>query len=87
VGHTNLTDLGGNNWNVDSFFDVVYEIDFQGCPGSTIEGYAGTTQGSLRMETGEPPPPVPGLTGSWLVVFGAVLAGTAAYFVRRRQAA
>lgn len=24
------TDLGGGNWQVDSFFDIVYEIEFQG---------------------------------------------------------
>ena len=31
-GHTTLTRLGppGSNWNVDSFFDITYRIDFVG---------------------------------------------------------
>ena len=31
-GHTTLTDVGGGNWNVDSFFDVTYRIDFVARP-------------------------------------------------------
>jgi hypothetical protein len=51
-GHTTLTRLPGGDFNVDSFFDITYTIDFQGCPGSSIEGLSGTTQGTLRMQTG-----------------------------------
>ena len=56
-GHTTLTRLGppGSDFAVDSFFDIFYEIDFQGAPGSVLEGMAGTTQGIVRMAgTGDP---------------------------------
>jgi hypothetical protein len=84
-GHTTLTDIGGNNWAVDSFFDITYQITFQGCPGSQLEGFAGTTIGSLRMRAGEPPQPTPGISGPWLILFVALLAGTAFHLVRRQQ--
>jgi hypothetical protein len=84
-GHTTLTDLGGDDWNVDSFFDVVYEIDFQGCPGSVLEGFAGTSQGQVTMRTGETIAAAPGMTGSWLILFVSVLAGSAFYLTRRHQ--
>lgn len=44
-GHTTLTRLGpaGSNFEVDSFFDIAYEIEFQGCPGSVLEGMSGIT--------------------------------------------
>ncbi len=51
-GHTILTDLGNGTFNVDSFFDVTYEIEFEGCPGSQLDGYAGITTATIRMETG-----------------------------------
>jgi hypothetical protein len=53
-GHTTLTELPGGNWNVDSFFDIAYEIDFQGAPGSVLEGLGGITQATLQMRAGEP---------------------------------
>ncbi len=87
TGHTTLTNIGGNNWNVDSFFDVVYEIDFQGCPGSILEGFGGTTTGQVTMRAGEPLLGVPGITGPWLVLFGAILTGTVFLSLRRRRAA
>jgi len=51
-GRTTLTKLDGGNFNVDSFFDITYQIQFAGCPGTQLEGYAGTTTGSVRLETG-----------------------------------
>lgn len=87
TGHTNLTDLGGNNWSVDSFFDVSYEISYQGCPGSVLEGFGGISQGQVRMQAGEPLLGTPGITGPWLVLFVAILGGSAFYLVNRRQAA
>lgn len=51
-GHTTLTDLGNGTFDVDSFFDITYSIEFEGCPGSQIEDYAGTTIGTIRMATG-----------------------------------
>ncbi|MGD2108917.1 MAG: hypothetical protein PVI86_05950, partial [Phycisphaerae bacterium] len=55
-GHTTLTRLGppGSSFNVDSFFDVEYRIEFQGCPGSALEGFGGITQATIRMQAGEP---------------------------------
>jgi hypothetical protein len=53
-GSTTLTDLGDGTFNVDSFFDVFYEIDFVGAPGSVLDGMAGTTSATLRMQAGEP---------------------------------
>lgn len=50
-GHTTLTRLGppGDPFQVDSFFDITYEIEFQGCPGSILEGMSGTTVGGDRF--------------------------------------
>ncbi|MHC5114034.1 MAG: hypothetical protein ACYTGP_06355 [Planctomycetota bacterium] len=55
-GGTTLTELPSGNFNVDSFFDIFYEIDFQGAPGSVLEGLGGTTQATIRMTTGLPGP-------------------------------
>jgi hypothetical protein len=86
-GHTILTDIGGNNWAVDSFFDITYEITYQGCPGSVLEGFSGTNQGTIRMQAGDPTPVTPGITGPWVILFGMSLASTAVYFVRRQRTA
>lgn len=51
-GHTTLTQQGTSGWNVDSFFDIAYEIEFQGCPGSIIEGFGGVTEGTVRIRQG-----------------------------------
>ena len=58
-GHTTLTRLGppGSDFQVDSFFDIFYEIDFQGAPGSILEGFAGTTQDIARIYTSRIPEP------------------------------
>ncbi|MCP3964037.1 MAG: hypothetical protein GY719_39900 [bacterium] len=51
-GHTTLTRLGppGGDFHVDSFFDIAYQIDFQGAPGGALDGLSGSTQGVTRME-------------------------------------
>ncbi len=56
-GQTTLTRLGppGSDFQVDSFFDIEYQIEFQGCPGSILDGKAGTTQRTVRMEAGALP--------------------------------
>ena len=53
-GQTTLTELPSGNFNVDSFFDIDYRIEFVGCPGSSLDGLSGTTDGSIRMESGVP---------------------------------
>lgn len=64
AGHTTLIRRGapGSNFNVDSFFDVTYQIDFEGCPDSQLADYSGTTVAGVdpgadpvRMQLGEPP--------------------------------
>lgn len=50
-GNTTLTDLGDGSFHVDSFFDVTYQISFQGAPGSILDGLAGTTVGTIRLES------------------------------------
>jgi hypothetical protein len=54
-GHTTLRDLGGGNFQVDSFFDITYQIEFQGAPGSVLQNLGGTTTGAIRMATGAAP--------------------------------
>jgi hypothetical protein len=55
-GQTVLTQLPTGDFDVDSFFDITYQIDFEGCPGSQLEDYVGTTTAVTRMETGAPIP-------------------------------
>ena len=59
-GHTTLTQTGGN-WNVESFFDITYRIDFVGNPGGPFAGMSGSTTGIGRIRQGTPftPPPAP----------------------------
>ncbi len=70
-GQTTLTRLGppGSDFNVDSFFDISYQIDFVGAPGGILDGMSGSTQGSLQVEaTGERDPCVAPDDGSGTVV-------------------
>jgi len=53
-GQTTLTRLPDGNFNVDSFFDIAYQIDFQGAPGGVLAGLSGSTMGTVRMGAGEP---------------------------------
>ena len=52
-GETKLTELPSGDFAVDSFFDISYEIEFEGCPGSVLEGLAGTSFGIDRFQAGE----------------------------------
>jgi hypothetical protein len=54
-GHTTLTRLPSGDFAVDSFFDITYRIEFQGCPGSPLQGMAGDVTGTIRMRTGTTP--------------------------------
>lgn len=49
-GHTTLAQLG-TNWQVDSFFDITYRIDFVGAPGGSLAGRSGSTTGTIRFRT------------------------------------
>jgi hypothetical protein len=55
LGHTTLIRRGsvGSDFNVDSFFDISYQIEFEGCPGSQLDGYSGTT--TARVTAGADP--------------------------------
>ncbi len=88
-GQTTLTDVGGGEWNVDSFFDITYQIDFQGAPGSVLDGLSGSTVGTVRMQAGIPaaPPSVPVLTPVGLGGLVLSLIGARSVLVRRRSGA
>jgi hypothetical protein len=51
-GQTTLTELPSGDFAVDSFFDITYQIQFEGCPASQLEDYMGTTTETVRIETG-----------------------------------
>ena len=51
-GMTTLTELPSGDFVVDSFFDVTYEIDFMGAPGSVLDGMTGVSSGSLGVIAG-----------------------------------
>jgi hypothetical protein len=54
-GHTSLTHAGGSDWNVDSFFDITYRIDFIGAPGGPFAGMSGSTNDRQRFLNGDHP--------------------------------
>lgn len=70
-GHTTLTRLGppGSNWNVDSFFDITYRIDFVGAPGGQLAGRSGSTTRTARFVIGAGVPE----PGSCLLVVSGVV--------------
>jgi LPXTG-motif cell wall-anchored protein len=88
-GQTTLTDTGNGTFTVDSFFDIAYEIDFQGAPGGQLDGLSGSSAGTIQMGTGAPPSPtaVPALAPpTWLLLLGGLMLTGGAMLVRRRRA-
>jgi hypothetical protein len=51
-GHTTLLQTGPN-WEVDSFFDLTYRIDFVGKPGGTFSGMSGSSTHTVRLSLGD----------------------------------
>jgi len=54
-GQTTMTRLPNGNFAVDSFFDISYQVDFVGSPGSALDGLSGTTMATIRIDTGNTP--------------------------------
>ncbi len=69
----------GPLWNIYSYFDVTYRIDFVGAPGGTFGGMSGSTTGISRIEVGMRVIPEPASFG-----LAACMLGTMA--IRRRRA-
>jgi len=51
-GQTTLNRLPTGDFAADSFFDLSYQIEFVGAPGSALDGFAGTTTATIRIEAG-----------------------------------
>jgi hypothetical protein len=87
TGQTTLTDLGNGTFNVDSFFDIFYEIEFVGAPGSVLDGLSGTTTGeSVVMQAGVPAGPAVPTVSEWgLIVMGLLLLTGGTLVIRRRK--
>ena len=45
-GETTLTKLPDGDFQVDSFFDITYDIEFVGAPGSILDGFTGVSPGT-----------------------------------------
>lgn len=80
-GHTTLLQSGGN-WQVDSFFDITYRIDFVGAAGGQLAGMSGSSTHTALFSLGDPIPLVPEPASCALAGLGAIALTT--LFQRRR---
>jgi len=74
-GHTTLLQ-SGPNWQVDSFFDITYRIDFVGKAGGTFGGLSGSTTGTVRFSMGDrivPEPASGALAGIGTIALAALV--------------
>ena len=83
-GHTTLTRLPSGDFHVDSFFDVTYQIDFVGAPGSILEGLSGSTTATIRMQTEPFQNGIPDLSTWGMILLTLVLLAILTVSVRRR---
>jgi hypothetical protein len=70
-GETTLTQLPSGDFAVDSFFDITYRVDFQGAPGSALEGLMGSTIAAERFRPGEVVDPGGGRETDWYQAGGS----------------
>lgn len=81
-GQTTLTQVGPN-WNVESYYDITYRIDFVGHPGGPFSGMSGSTTGTARFQIGMSIPEPSGIAAA----ASAAIAGLACVHRRRRSVA
>ncbi|MEZ5359155.1 MAG: dockerin type I domain-containing protein [Candidatus Zixiibacteriota bacterium] len=53
-GETKLERLPDGTYHIDSFFDVTFQVDWQGCPGSPLDGMVGSSVTTVRIELDGP---------------------------------
>jgi hypothetical protein len=54
-GYTTFTSAGGGDWNVDSFFDITYRLDFVGAGTGIFAGQSASTMDRQRHVNGDIP--------------------------------
>lgn len=79
TGQVTLTALPDGTFQVDSFFDIEYEVEFIGAPGGALAGLSGTGAGTIHVEAfaGGPTPGVAAhdrrsLTVLWISLLAAM---------------